>query len=46
MKHFDYMQIVLVANIAAIVVAIGTAAILAFNNAGSKNLLLSAAAPV
>ena len=46
MRHFDYMQAVLIANIAAIVVAIGTAIILAFNNAGSKNLPLAAAALV
>jgi len=40
------MQGVLIANIAAIVVAIGTAIILALNNAGSKNLPLAAAALV
>lgn len=43
-KNLDYLQVSLVANLIAIVVVIGTAIILAWNNAGSKNMPLGAAA--
>jgi hypothetical protein len=44
MKHVDWVQIALYANLAAIGVAMLTAVVLAWNNAGSKNIPLAAAA--
>src|SRR5467141_2777813 len=44
MKHVDWVQIALYANLAAIGIAILTAAVLAWNNAGSKNIPLAVAA--
>lgn len=46
MKQFDYLQIALVVNVVAIFAAIVTAILLAWNNAGSKNMPLAAAALV
>jgi hypothetical protein len=45
-KHIDYVEVSLVANIIAVVIAVATAIILAWNNAGSKNMPLAAAALV
>jgi hypothetical protein len=44
MKHVDHLQVVLVVNLVALGLAIGTAIYLALNNAGSKNMLLAIAA--
>ncbi len=46
MKHIDYVQVALIANLIAIFVAIVTAIIVAVNNSGSKNVPLAAAALV
>jgi hypothetical protein len=46
MRHIDYVQVSLIANVIAIFVAAVTAIIVAWNNAGSKNMPLAAAALV
>lgn len=46
MRNIDYVEVALVANVFAVVVASVTAIIVAFNNAGSKNMPLAAAALV
>lgn len=44
MRHVDWVQVALCANLAAIGIAVLTAVVLAWNNAGSKSIPLAAAA--
>jgi len=41
MKHVDILELVLIANVTALSVVVFTAIVLAFNNAGSKNIPLA-----
>src|SRR6266850_2124625 len=44
MKHVDWVQIALCANLASIAIVLVTAVVLAWNNTGSRNIPLAAAA--
>jgi len=46
MRNIDYVQVSLIANVIAVTVAVATAIVVAWNNAGSKNMPLAAAALV
>jgi len=38
MRNIDYVQVSLIANVIAVTVAVATAIVVAWNNAGSKNM--------